>query len=201
MRIVGGMWRGQAIEAPVGRDTRPTTDRMRETIASMVLSARGLNMEGESVLDAFAGSGGMGLELLSRGASWCTFCEKDRRASAVIKKNCSSLHVPTSAFAIVGGDVFKAVERRSLAGAPFGVVFLDPPYAMEVTRVAELVSGLEQEGLLAPDALVVYERSSGAGQLVVEGFEAIRTKKHGGTSIDLLRRSKQRGVSPLLGLS
>ena len=68
MRIVGGKWRGRRIEAPEGRGvTRPTTDRMRESIASMILSARGLDLSGESVLDAFAGSGAMGLELLSRG--------------------------------------------------------------------------------------------------------------------------------------
>ena len=70
MRIVGGKWRGRQIEAPDGRDvTRPTTDRTREQIASMILSAAGLDLSGTSVLDAFAGSGAMGLELLSRGAA------------------------------------------------------------------------------------------------------------------------------------
>ena len=68
MRIVGGKWKGRSIEAPQGRDvTRPTTDRAREQIASMVLSARGLDLSGDLVLDAFAGSGAMGLELFSRG--------------------------------------------------------------------------------------------------------------------------------------
>lgn len=192
MRIVGGMWRGRSIEAPAGRDTRPTTDRMRETIASMVLSARGLDLEGASVLDAFAGSGGMGLELLSRGASSCTFCDKDRRACMVIKKNCSSLHVPSSSFGIVIGDVFKAVERGTLTGAPFSVVFLDPPYAMEVARVTELVEGLLHKGLLVPDALVAYERASNSAGLEVDGLELLRSKKHGSTCIDLLQVESMR---------
>ena len=92
MRIVGGKWRGRQIEAPDGRDvTRPTTDRTREQIASMILSAAGLDLSGTSVLDAFAGSGAMGLELLSRGAARATFLDRDRRAVARIKRTDSSL--------------------------------------------------------------------------------------------------------------
>ena len=91
MRIVGGKWRGRQIEAPDGRDvTRPTTDRTREQIASMILSAAGLDLSGTSVLDAFAGSGAMGLELLSRGAARATFLDRDRRAVARIKRTASS---------------------------------------------------------------------------------------------------------------
>ena len=88
MRIVGGKWRGRQIEAPEGRGvTRPTTDRMRESMASMILSARGLDLSGESVLDAFAGSGAMGLELLSRGAAHATFVDRDRGAVARLRRS------------------------------------------------------------------------------------------------------------------
>ena len=81
MRIVGGKWRGHPLEAPEGRDvTRPTTDRTRESIASMVLSAFGLDLSDVSLLDAFAGSGAIGLELLSRGAASATFVDRDRGA-------------------------------------------------------------------------------------------------------------------------
>lgn len=187
MRIVGGMWRGQAIEAPAGRDTRPTTDRMRESIASMVLSAMGLALDEVSVLDAFAGSGGMGLELLSRGAKRCTFCDKDRRACAVVRKNCASLKVPSQAYAVACTDVFKAAQQASLAGAPFDVVFLDPPYAMDAERVQSLLQCLMEQSMLATHALIVYERAATSKTLEVEGLDALRTKKHGGTCIDLLR--------------
>ena len=92
MRIVGGKWRGRAIEAPRGRDvTRPTTDRTRERVASMVLSAMGLDLSGRSVLDAFAGSGAMGFELLSRGAARATFVDRDRRAVALVRRTAASL--------------------------------------------------------------------------------------------------------------
>ena len=92
MRIVGGKWRGRQIEAPEGRGTtRPTTDRTREAIASMILSARGLDLTGDSVLDAFAGSGAMGLELLSRGASHATFVDRDRRAAARVRRSAEAL--------------------------------------------------------------------------------------------------------------
>ena len=81
MRIVGGIWRGRALAAPEGRDvTRPTTDRTREQMASMVLSAFDLDLSDVRILDAFAGSGAIGLELLSRGAAHCTFVDADRKA-------------------------------------------------------------------------------------------------------------------------
>lgn len=88
MRIVGGEWKGHPIEAPEGRDvTRPTTDRVREAVSSMLMSARGLTLDGASVLDAFAGSGALGLELLSRGAAHATFVDLDRGACARVRRN------------------------------------------------------------------------------------------------------------------
>ena len=107
MRIVGGMWRGRALEAPEGRNvTRPTTDRTRESMASMVLSAFDLDLSEVRMLDAFAGSGAIGYELLSRGARSCTFCDADRKAVARIKRNGQALGAAREAHAVVGGDVF-----------------------------------------------------------------------------------------------
>jgi len=196
MRIVGGTWRGRAIEAPQGRGTRPTTDRMRESLASMVLSARGLDVSDCAVLDAFAGSGGLGLELLSRGARYCTFCDKDRRAAAVVRHNCASLGVPKSAYCVLTCDVFRLSELVAAEGAPFDVVLLDPPYAFDTARIAEFVAAMDATGLLSADCLVVYERASTGDAIArsevttssLAGFVHIKSKKHGGTTIDLLRR-------------
>ena len=150
MRIVGGKWRGRQIEAPDGRDvTRPTTDRTREQIASMILSAAGLDLSGTSVLDAFAGSGAMGLELLSRGAARATFLDRDRRAVARIKRTASSLGAAPGEVSALGGDALRLCER-SRPGAPFGVVFLDPPYALDAGEVSRLV------GLLASSAAPLW---------------------------------------------
>ena len=186
MRIVGGKWRGRAIEAPEGRGvTRPTTDRTREQIASMILSARGLDLSGDSVLDAFAGSGAMGLELLSRGAARATFVDKDRRAAARVKRTAASLGAISDEARCLGGDVF-ALAGRGLAGAPFDIVFLDPPYAVEARRVSELVALLLQTGQLRDGAVVVYEHAASENGLDCEGLALAKSKTHGITTVDLL---------------
>lgn len=190
MRIVGGMWRGRTFDAPEGRGTRPTTDRMRESLASMILSALGLELEGVSVLDAFAGSGGVGLELLSRGVAHCTFCERNRKAASIITRNAKTLGAHTDQYAVICGDVSKIAERERVVGSPFDVVFLDPPYAMSVEDVVELVSNLTRSGALSDSCLIVYERATDHAQLALEGLELLKSKRHGGTSVDILQREK-----------
>ena len=186
MRIVGGKWRGRSIEAPEGRGiTRPTTDRTREQIASMILSARGLDLTGDSVLDAFAGSGAMGLELLSRGAAHATFVDKDRRAAARVRRTAASLGAAADEARCLGGDVF-ALAGSGLVGAPFDIVFLDPPYAVEAERVSGLVASLARTGQLREGAVVVYEHASSADGLDCEGLVLVKSKTHGITTVDLL---------------
>lgn len=189
MRIVGGEWRGRPIEAPEGRDvTRPTTDRVREAASSMIEAARGLSLEDARILDAYAGSGAMGLELLSRGASWCTFVDIDRGACARIGRNARSLGAPISSWRVTRGDVERLAARGQLEGAPFDIVILDPPYANDVSRAALLVSSLASESLLLPHALVLYERNAGSRPLELAGFMSLKQKKYGQTALDLLRQ-------------
>ena len=186
IRIVGGRWRGRAVESPEGRGTtRPTTDRTRERVASMVLSARGLDLEGCSVLDAFAGSGAVGLELLSRGAARATFVDSDRRAVARVRRSAASLGAAPGEVVALAGDVL-ALAPHGLAGAPFDVVFLDPPYATDAGRVGALVGALASTGQLAPGAVVVYEHAAGTPGLDVAVLAPAKTKTHGSTTVDLL---------------
>jgi len=188
MRIVGGMWRGRPLEAPDGRDvTRPTTDRTREQMASMVLSAFDLDLSDVRILDAFAGSGAIGLELLSRGAARCTFVDADRKAVARIKRNVSSLGASRAQYDVMGGDVAKLVSRGKLPGAPFSLVVLDPPYAMPASDVTKLMEALAAGGMLEADALVLYERASSGAQLSLAGATQLKSKSHGTTAVDLLR--------------
>ncbi len=187
MRIVGGKWKGRAIEAPKGRDvTRPTTDRGREQMASMILSARGLDIEGDSVLDAFAGSGAMGFELLSRGAAHATLVDVDRPSAARLKRTAASLGAGARDYAAVCGDVFALAAAGRLPGAPFDVVFLDPPYAFEAARVSHLVDDLLANNMLADGCVVMYEHSSKAPGLDCAALASKKSKTHGITTVDLL---------------
>lgn len=190
MRVVGGKWGGMPLESPEGRGvTRPTTDRNREAMASMILSARGLDLEGASVLDAFAGSGAMGIELLSRGAERCTFIDQDTRAAARVRRNLAKVGAD-KACSVVRGDACQLAERGRIAGAPFDVVFLDPPYALSAGVVSAMLKHLVAQGALRSGATVVYERSAQAPGLDVPGLIPMRTKRYGITCVDLLEKGQ-----------
>lgn len=191
MRVVGGKWGGVPLESPEGRGvTRPTTDRNREAMASMILSARGLNLGGASVLDAFAGSGAMGIELLSRGADRCTFIDQDARAATRVRRNLAKVGAEKVAYAVLRGDACQLAERGRIAGAPFDVVFLDPPYALSADVVSAMLEHRAAHGALRPGATVVYERSAEAPGLGVPGLIPVRTKRYGITCVDLLEKGQ-----------
>lgn len=185
LRVVGGIWKGRAIEAPVGRRvTRPTTARTRETIASIVLSSFDLDLSGVAVLDAFAGSGALGLEMLSRGAASCTFVDGDRAAVSRMRRSIVSLGaIPRTQ--VILGDVFKVAHCKMLHETPFELVLLDPPYAMAAPRLADLVKTLRLAGKLAPQARIVYERAAKAPPLCCDAMTLATSSSHGGTAVDL----------------
>lgn len=187
MRIVGGAWRGRQLETLSGRDvTRPTTDRMREAFASMLLSAFDLDLSDVSLLDAFAGSGALGLEMLSRGARHATFIERDRAALACLEKNVRALDGEGRRTRVLRGDAFRLAGRAHLAGAPYALVLLDPPYATSVEQVEALVRSLCTAGNLAPGVIVLYERAREARGMELEGARLISTREHGATAVDLM---------------
>lgn len=189
MRITGGEWRSRALEAPQGRDTtRPTTDRVREAMCSMLYSACGLTFETTQALDAFAGSGALGLELLSRGAAYVTFCDIDAKAAALVERNARSLGAAHSAYKVQKCDVWRSALAPSFPGAPFSVVLLDPPYAIPALQVASLVEALDAAGHLTQHALILYERSNSAPSLELAGFSPLKSKRYGQTAVDLLRK-------------
>lgn len=195
MRIVGGAWRGHPLEAPEGRAvTRPTTDRVREAVASMVLSARGLDLEGARVLDAFAGSGAMGIEMLSRGAAWCTFFDIDRQAAALVGRNLSSVGCARERYRVVTGDALLAAPRGRVPGGPFDLVLLDPPYAVGAATVGRLVEDLDAAGALAAGVVILYEHAAANPGIAPTGFEAVREKRYGIAAVQLLTR-KPRDMS------
>ena len=152
MRIVAGEWRGRSIDAPPGAVTRPTADRVRETLFSMLASRLG-TFEGLRVADLFAGSGALGLEALSRGAASATFIESDAQALASIRRNAEKLGASTRVQIVAGSAL--ALPRRD----PFDVVFADPPYAAGLgTAVVRSIVGA---GWLAPGGWLCVETSRG----------------------------------------
>lgn len=177
--------------APEGDATRPTTDRLRESLASMLASQRGLSFDGASVLDAFAGSGACSLELLSRGAAHATLVEANGKAQRTIRRNLAELGAGDAA-TLVAGDAFRVAEREGVAGSPFSIVILDPPYATEAQKLLQLVMGLAEGGHLAPGALVVHERSAQAeglpeSELLAAGFALAKSRRISQSALDIWR--------------
>lgn len=194
MRIIAGEHRGRVLKAPKGDGTRPTTDRVRESLMSMLASARG-GFEGAVVLDAFAGSGALALEALSRGAGRACLVERDGAAAKVVEANARLLGYGPDRALVRRADVLKAGAPRM--GEPYDLVFLDPPYATDPADVLALVARLDAAGQLAPDVIVSYEHGSDASALIddlatASGLSVATRRAWGDTVIDLLRRSDQR---------
>lgn len=129
MRVIAGSARGRRLLAPEGRSTRPTTDRVKESIFNIIQ----FDIPGRSVLDLFAGSGQMGIECLSRGAESCVFVENHRRARQIVQKNLEISGLADKG-RLIAGDAFEALNR--LAGEKFGLILLDPPYGGELMNRA-----------------------------------------------------------------
>ncbi|MFB5191542.1 16S rRNA (guanine(966)-N(2))-methyltransferase RsmD [Alicyclobacillus fastidiosus] len=123
MRVIAGEWKGHALQAPKGRDTRPTTDRVKESMFNLLPH----RLDGV-VVDLFAGSGALGIEALSRGASKAVFVDADRRAAGVVRENLTKLHAGDRGVVWIA-DWRKAVSRLADECREVDWVFLDPPYA------------------------------------------------------------------------
>ena len=180
MRIVAGVHRGRALKAPTGEAVRPTADRVREALFSMLQSGRygGDRVQGARVLDACAGSGALGLEALSRGASYCTFVDNAAPAIAAIEANIAKL----------GEGARSRVVRADATRLPpapdhCSLVFLDPPYADGIVPAA--LASLAAGGWLAPDALVAVEHPART-PLSADGFIAEASRTYGRTAVTLL---------------
>ena len=166
MRIVAGDLKGRAIKSPSEKTTRPTTDRVRESIFSSVYSRMG-ELRGAHVLDAFAGSGALGIEALSRGAATCVCFEHDTGARKVLAENLSSLGLKAPRAHVRAGDAFASQGY----GGPFSLVLLDPPYSYEPSEIHALVAALAAAGELDQSCTIVYEHAIANKDAVTDEFE------------------------------
>ena len=164
MRVIAGKWRSRPLLAPPGMDTRPTADRLRETLFNVLTQGAVDRVEGVRFLDLYAGSGAVGIEALSRGAVQAVFVEQAAGTLAVLRKNLEALGIRGDAARVekrgVGrflrGELENDLEKTG--AKRFGVVFLDPPYDLADEYAATLgLLGGEGAALLAPDGLVVAE--------------------------------------------
>jgi 16S rRNA (guanine966-N2)-methyltransferase len=178
MRIIAGEWRGRTIEAPPGMGTRPTADRVRETLFSMLASRLG-SFEDLRVADLFAGSGALGFEALSRGAGSVTFVENDSKAAAIIRRNAEKLGA-TDRTRILASSAL-ALPRSD----PFDLLLADAPYSAESGTA--VIKAVEQANWLAPGGWISVETGrTGAvhpGTLAIEAMRDV-----GRARLTLLRR-------------
>ncbi len=194
MRVVAGVYRGRTLVAPKGDRTRPTTDRVRESLFSALASQLGADLGGGTVLDAFAGSGALGIEALSRGCVSATFVDNDREALRTLRANLDSLGAQGQA-RIVQGDVLSLADRGVLPGPRFSLLLLDPPYRLAWCDIEGLTSALARRGRLEDGATVVYEYARGTTVEWPSGFELRVRKKYGSTGIDIAVYREGEGIS------
>jgi len=156
---------------------------VREAVFSALAALSGADLGGGPVLDAFAGSGALGLEALSRGAGPVTFLETSRAAVSTLRDNIDSLGV-TDSCRVIRGDAF-SLARRGVAGGPFALLLLDPPYTLDQSAVAALVGALAASGSLARGCHVVWEHSADKAATWPPGFEELADKRYGTTRVGI----------------
>ena len=189
-RIISGVHGGRRLLAPPGAQTRPTSDRVREAYFSALLTM--IDIEGARFADLYAGSGAIGLEALSRGASHALLVESDARAARVVRDNIVTLRLGDEA-RLITGKVAQVLAGPP-DGGPFDVVFADPPYAVGDDEIDEVQRALVGNGWLAADAVVTFERSTrtavrGAPLNWVDGLAEERSRRYGETTLWYGRRS------------
>ena len=190
MRIIAGSARGTPLLAPKGMDTRPTQDKVKESLFNMLQG----QLEDGAALDLFAGSGALGLEAVSRGASRAVLVDQSREAAQCIRRNIEKLRFQDRA-ELLTCDWKQAVSKLARESRKFDLVFLDPPYRMD--DLGPLCDELDGAGLLNPEAVVVWERRTGTKNELSPAFALMKQRTYGDTEMLLYRYegcAKEEGV-------
>jgi len=178
LRIVDGLFRGRILKSPKGEQTRPTTSMLREAVFNICAEWS----EGARFLDLFAGSGAMGLEAISRGASFATFIEKDRQSAQCIRENISLLGVEEKA------QVLTLDAKRALSAlmSPYDLIYIDPPYEKEVP---EIITAILAKNLLAPRGILFLEERFQAKAPTFSHLELEISRRYGIAHLHQFRHS------------
>jgi 16S rRNA (guanine966-N2)-methyltransferase len=185
MRVVAGRFRGRALVAPPGLSTRPTADRVRQALFDVLTHAPfAPDLNGARVMDLFAGSGALGIEAISRGATFSLFVETDELARGAIRTNLDALGLIGSG-RVHRRDATDLGMRPASDGSPFDIAFLDPPYGKGLGEAA--LAGLLAGGWLAPGALAVLERGADDAPASIPGFELMAEREWGPAKVLFLK--------------
>lgn len=184
MRIIGGVYSGRPLVASKGRATRPTADRTRQSLFNILEHNPEFSLAGARVIDLFAGSGALGFEAMSRGASFCLFVESDADARAAIRDNIEAL-------GLFGNTRIHRRSATALGAKPAGVgpgftlAFLDPPYGKDLARAA--LEALKSGAWLADGALALVEQGKGEAPVAVPGYVEEDRRHYGAAQIGFFR--------------
>ncbi len=182
MRVISGSARGKQLSSVPGTDTRPTTDRVKESVFNIVQTY----VVGGTMLDLFAGTGQMGIEALSRGASHAVFCDAAPKALAVIRKNIAAARVQDRA-EVIGRDFQSAL--RSLQGRQFDLIFLDPPYGGELLNSS--LKSLESFDILRSGGIIICESSVSDEIRCPDSMVVRKEYKYGAIRLTAIVRAEQ----------
>ncbi len=183
MRIIAGSKRGCAIAAPKGLDTRPTLDRVKESLFGILQ----FEIASKRVLDLFAGSGNLGLEALSRGASFAFFCDASRAAARVVEANIQKLGFESRS-KVLHCSFEAAVSALARSGERVDIVFLDPPYASGLHEKA--LAALYSSGILAPGAILIAEHDPAGLPALQKGLTAYDQRRYGEVALSFIREER-----------
>jgi 16S rRNA (guanine966-N2)-methyltransferase len=186
MRITGGTLRGRTLTTPRDARVRPTSDKVRQAMFNILIHndfGIGFTLDGARVADIYAGTGALGIEAISHGASFCLFVDDSAESRGLIREN-------VEAFALTGVSKIWRRDATDLgpintgSGGPFDLVFLDPPYRKNL--MAPALAALREGGWLAPDALIVAETAEDEPAVTADGFRQLDSRIYGDTRVEFL---------------
>ncbi|WP_028611083.1 16S rRNA (guanine(966)-N(2))-methyltransferase RsmD [Paenibacillus harenae] len=181
MRVIAGEAKGRTLKAVPGTNTRPTTDKVKEAIFSMI----GPYFDGGMALDLFAGTGGLGIEAWSRGVERTVFIDREKISIDIIRQNVQTANMGSAA-EIYRNDAERALKALAKRGQRFRLVFLDPPYIM--TSMDSLMGQLAENELLEPEATIVVEHDAAHRYAEeMDGFKQIKHAKYGDTAVSIYK--------------
>ncbi len=178
MRVIAGIRKGLKLKAPEGEDTRPTTDRVKESVFNIIQPY----IPAERVLDLFAGSGALGIEALSRRSARCIFVEHDRKAFALVRQNIGLARLEDVSELVLAD----ALSYLKSASAAFDIIFLDPPY--NKGYLSPVLEEISRRELLTSDGIIVAETEKDGEEPTHPDYTAIRQAVYGKTVITVLKR-------------